>query len=54
MPTVKITIELEKPLYDAICEYIKKYPYYEDAADFIVEGTRRHMENVYALVKARH
>lgn len=54
MATVKVTVEFEKPLYDAVCDYVRKYRYYEGLGGFIVEAVRRHMENLYVLVKAKH
>jgi hypothetical protein len=51
MKTVKVTVKLEKPFHDAIQEYLKKYPYYEGIEDFILEATRKHMQNLAPLLR---
>lgn len=45
MKTVKVTVELAKPMHDALQECLKQFPYYEGIEDFIVEAIRRHLEN---------
>lgn len=46
MKTVKVTVKLEKPFYNAVQEHLKKNPGYEGIEDFAVEAMRRHMEHL--------
>jgi hypothetical protein len=48
---IGVTIKLEKPLHDIIQEYLKKYPYYEGIEDFIIEATRKHMQDLTPLLR---
>ena len=51
MKTVKVTVELAKPMHDAIQQCLKEFPYYEGAEDFIIEAVRRHLENFMPILQ---
>ncbi|MDT8781953.1 MAG: hypothetical protein IAX22_04825 [Candidatus Bathyarchaeota archaeon] len=49
--TVKIEIEIEKPLHDLLAEYVATYPQYEKGiSDFIAEVATQKIEKIYPLI----
>lgn len=50
-----ITVELNKPQFDFINNYVKNSRLYSDAAEFVLEATRLHQANLYVtMTKAQN
>lgn len=47
--TVKIEVNLSKPFHDDVSKFLSENPYYENIEDFIVEATRRHIQNLRSM-----
>lgn len=48
LETIKIEVELNKPLHDAIAEYLKVHPMYPNGIpEFVAEATLQKIERVH-------